>query len=132
MIRHLFALPQREDEYETFAAQVLHFTLLLLIGIALSFVFSVTSPSQLIYIPAIVAIFAGCYYLLHKGHFRLASLIFVSGFWIIITLASFNLNGIRNASISSYAIVIIFSAILFPDRSVVVFTGLSLLSAVIL
>ncbi|MEP6986210.1 MAG: ATP-binding protein [Chloroflexota bacterium] len=132
MIRRWFALPQLEDEYEAFAARVLHYTLLLLICVAASFVFFVSSPSQLIYIPAILAVFGGCYYLLHSGHFRLASLIFVSGMWIVITLASFNINGIRNASISSYAIVIIFSAILFPDRSVVVFTGLSLLSAIIL
>lgn len=132
MMRRWFTLPQLEDEYEAFAARVLHYTLLLLICVAASFVFFVSSPSQLIYIPAILAVFGGCYYLLHSGRFRLASLIFVSGLWIVITLASFNLNGIRNASISSYAIVIIFSAILFPDRSVVVFTALSLLSAVIL
>lgn len=132
MIRHWFALPQLEDEYETFAARVLHYTLLFLMGVALSFVFFVTSSSQLIYIPAILAVFGVCYFLLHNRRFRLASLIFVSGLWIVITLASFNINGIRNASISSYAIVIIFSAILLPDRSVVVFTALSLLSAIIL
>ncbi len=132
MIRHWFALPQLEDEYETFAARVLHYTLLFLMGVALSFVFFVTSSSQLIYIPAILAVFGVCYFLLHNRRFRLASLIFVSGLWIVITLASFNINGIRNASISSYAIVIIFSAILLADRSVVVFTALSLLSAIIL
>ncbi len=132
MIRQWFALPQLQDEYETFAARVLHYTLLLLICIALSFVFFASSPSQLIFIPVIVGIFGGCYYLLHTRHFRLASLIFVSGLWIVITIASFEINGIRNSSISSYAIVIIFSAILFPNREVIVFTGISILSAVIL
>ncbi len=132
MFRHWLARPQLEDEYETFAARVLHYTLLLLMGVALSFVFFVSSPSQLIFIPVILAIFAGCYTLLHSRHFRLASLIFVSGLWIVITIAAFEINGIRNASISSYAIVIIFSAILFPDREVVVFTVISVVSAIIL
>jgi len=132
MIKRWFALPQLKGEYETFAARVLHYTLFLLMGVALSFVFFATSLSQLIYIPAILAVFGACYFLLHSGRFGLASLLFVSGLWIVITLASFNINGIRNASISSYAIVIIFSAILLPDRSVIVFTALSLLSAVIL
>ncbi len=132
MIKRWFALPQLEGEYETFAARVLHYTLLLLMGVAISFVFFAASLSQLIYIPAILIVFGACYFLLHSGRFVLASLLFVSGLWIVITLASFNINGIRNASISSYAIVIIFSAILLPDRSVIIFTALSLLSAVIL
>ncbi len=132
MFRHWLARPQLDDEYETFAARVLHYTLLLLMGVALSFVFFASSPSQLIFIPVILAVFAGCYMLLHTRHFRLASLIFVSGLWIVITIASFAINGIRNASISSYAIVIIFSAILFPDREVVVFTIISIVSSIIL
>src|SRR5215207_5531175 len=120
-MRHWFALPQREDEYETFAARVLHYTLLLLLCVTLLFPFFVSSPLQLIFIPTILGVFGGCYTLLHTGRFRLASLIFVSGLWLVITLASFSINGIRNASISSYAIVIIFSAVLFSDRAVVVF-----------
>lgn len=132
MMRQWFVLPQRENEYETFAAHVLHYTLLVLLCVALSFVFFVSSPSQLIYIPVLVAILGGCYYLLHSGRFRLASLIFTGGLWLVITVASFNINGIRNASISSYAIVIIFSAILFSDRAVVIYTAISLLTSIIL
>jgi len=132
MIRHWFALPQLEDEYATFAARVLHYTLLVLMCVAFLFVFFATSASQLIYIPIILMVFGVCYWLLHTKRFRLASLIFLGGLWSVITLASFSLNGIRNASISSYAIVIIFSAILFSDRAVVIFTGISVASAVIL
>src|SRR5690606_10259951 len=54
------------------------------------------------------------------------------GLWLVITLASFSINGIRNASISSYTIVIIFSAILIGNRAVVVFTVISILSASVL
>jgi PAS domain S-box-containing protein len=132
MIRHWFARPQLEDEYATFAARVLHYTLLTLMCVTILFVFFVTSVSQLIYIPVILAVFGGCYVLLHRHRFRLASLIFTGGVWLVVTLASFSINGILNASISAYAIVIIFSAILFTDRSVVVFTVMSVVSAIIL
>src|SRR5688572_11796395 len=132
MMRYWFSPPQREDEYETFAARVLHYTLILLLAAALVFALFASSPAQLIFIPVIIAVFGSCYVLLHNGRFRLASLIFVSGFWIVITLASFSINGIRNASLSSYAIVIIFSAVLLSSRAAVVFAVISILSAITL
>ena len=124
--------PQQEAEYETFAARVLHYTLLLLLCAALLFVPFASGTVQLIFIPVILSVLGVAYGLLHNGRFRLASLIFLTGLWLVITFASFSLNGVRNASISSYAIVIIYSAVLFTNRAVVVFTGASLLSVLIL
>lgn len=132
MIKRWFAPPVMRDEYDTFAARVLHYTLLLLICISLSFVFFATSVQQLILIPAVVAVFGCSYVLLHRGRFWFASIIFVSGLWLVITFASFTVNGIRNASVSAYTIVIIFSAVLFPNREVVIFTVMSILSVIIL
>src|SRR5690606_27910986 len=126
-----FVPPQREAEYEPFAARVLHYTLLLLICAALVFIPFASGPVQLIFIPVLLGVLGVAYGLLHNGRFRLASLIFLSGFWAVITLASFSLNGIRNASISSYAIVIIYSAILVSNRAVVMFTGASILSSLV-
>jgi two-component system phosphate regulon sensor histidine kinase PhoR len=131
-MRNWFAVPLRDNEYETFAARVLHYTLLLLFCVALLFVFFTSSLSQLIFIPVMLGILGGCYYLLHTGRFRLSSLIFLIGFWLVITIASFSINGIRNASISSYAIVITYSAILLNNRAVTMFTGMSILAAAIL
>ncbi len=131
-MQHWFALPQSDDEYLQFSARVLHYTLLILIGIALVFTPFASSPSQLLFIPILVLLLGGCYYLLHTWRFRLASILFVSGMWLIITIASFSLNGIRNASMSTYAIVIIFAAVLFQFRAVIVFTTLSVASATIL
>src|SRR5690349_5883493 len=116
-MRTWFAPPRRDDEYEAFGAQVLHWTLLLLMAVALLFVFFASSPSQLTFIPVVIAVFGGCYALLHSGRFRLAGLIFLSGLWLVVTIAAFSLNGIRNAGMSAYAIVIIFSAILFTRRA---------------
>ncbi len=126
------AVPHLNNPYETFAARVLHYTLLLLLITTMTFVFFASSPAQLVFIPGVLAVFVFCYGLLHTGHLRLASLIFLSGLWLVITMASFSINGVRNAGISSYAIVIIFSAVLFANRAVMVFTGLSVLAVVIL
>ena len=131
-MRNWLAVPQLDGEYETFAARVLHYTLLLLMCVTVLFAFAASSPTQLIFIPVMLGILGGSYYLLHTGRFQRASLIFLSGLWLVITLASFSINGIRNASISSYTIVIIFSAILIGNRAVVVFTVISILSASVL
>lgn len=131
-MRRWLVPPKRQDDYETFAAGVLYYTLLILLGVALIFALFVTSVSQLIFIPAMIGVLASGLYLLRRGRLRLASVIFVGGFWLVITLASFSINGLRNSSISAYAIVIIFSAVLFYNRAVIVLTGMSILSAVIL
>ncbi|MBC8097876.1 MAG: PAS domain S-box protein [Armatimonadetes bacterium] len=131
-MQHWLRVPHRTDAYEAFGAGVLHYALLVLLCATLLFSLFVSSPVQIIFIPLMLAILGGCYVLLHTGRLRAASTIFVGGFWIIITVASFSINGIRNASVSSYAIVIIFSAILFSNRAVIVITLMSVLAASIL
>ncbi|MEQ8677026.1 MAG: ATP-binding protein [Aggregatilineales bacterium] len=131
-MRRWFAQPQLADEYETFAARVLHYSLLVLMFIALLFIPFASSLVQLVFFPALLVVLGYCYYLLHSGHIRIASLGFVSGLWLIVTVAAFSINGILNASLTSYAIVITFSALFFSSRTVIIFTGLSVLSAVIL
>ena len=131
-MRRWLAAPQAQNPYETFAAHALHYTLLLLLSVAIIFVFFTSSLSQLIFIPVMVGVVFVCYCLLHIGRLSLASMIFLSGLWLVITIAAFSINGIRNAAISSYAIVIIFSAVLFTNRAVMAFTALSILSVVVL
>lgn len=131
-MRTWFAIPEFDDQYQTFTFRVLHYTLLLLIALVLIFLPFATSPAQLIFIPFILALLVLCYYLLHTHHYHLAGGLFLGGFWTIITFASFSLNGIRNSSYTTYALVIIFAAILFSNRVVVLFTTLSILSGVIL
>ena len=131
-MRQWFSQPHLNDEYETFAARVLHYSLLVLIFIALMFLPFASSIVQLIFVPGLLVILGICYYLLHSGRIRIASMAFVSGLWLVVTIASFSINGILNSSMTSYAIVIIFTALFFSYRAVIVFTGLSVLSAIIL
>lgn len=131
--RRLLAPPiSPDDEYQTFAFRVLHYTLLLLIGIAA--VLSLVSPSatQYIFLPALLLILLFCYFLMRVNRHQMAKVLFLAGLWSVVTIASFSLNGLRNAIISTYAIVIIYSAVLFSERAVILMTGLSVLSLVVL
>jgi PAS domain S-box-containing protein len=120
--------PVYEEEYQTFASRVLHWTLLLFITIMVVALAFITSLEQLIFFPPVFALFGLCYYLLHTHQYRTACWFFLGGLWLVITVAIFSLNGIRNSSFSTYAVVIIFAAILFADREVLIFTVLSILS----
>jgi PAS domain S-box-containing protein len=131
-MRGWFAVPTVDGEYQNFAYRILHYTLLLLIGLAIIFLLFATSVVQLIFIPAVLALLGVCYYLLHSHRFYLARVLFLSGLWLLLTITALTLNGIRNAGVGSFAIIIIFAAILISERAVIVFTGLSILSLVIL
>jgi L-asparagine transporter-like permease len=78
-MRRWLVPPHRDDDYETFAVRVLHYTLLLLIAVALVFLLFVSSAVQVIFIPILILMLGGSYYLLHRGRDRLASSIFLSG-----------------------------------------------------
>lgn len=132
MIRRWFAAPQHEDEYLAFSLWALHYTLLIIIAIILCFALLTTSPAQLIFLPIALLLFGTCYVLLRSNHYQLASALFIGGFWLVITIASLSINGIRNSSLSGYAIVIIYTAILFSSRQVIIVTGLSILSGAVL
>jgi PAS domain S-box-containing protein len=131
-MRKWFAAPQRKNEYENFASRIIHHILLIFLALSATFSIFASSWLQLLFVPILLISFGICYFLLRAGHFRFASIMFLSGLWLIITLASFNINGIRNASISSYAVIIILSAVLLSDRTVITFTVLSIVSVIVL
>lgn len=124
--------PSGADDYQTFSMRVLHYTLLLLMAlVGLATLFS-TSPTQWIFLALFMIVLGLCYALLHTGRFRLASALFLGGLWVVLSLAAFSINGIRNSGISSYAIIIIFSALLFTERATLFFTVISILAALAL
>jgi len=131
-MRSFWTAPKLEDEYQTFGYRVLHYSLLLFIGIAVvSLIFSESSV-QRIFTPTVILLFGASYLLLHTNRYKWASRLFLGGFWSIITLAAFSLNGIRNSGLNAYVVVIIFASILFEARIVILFTVLSLLSGLVL
>jgi hypothetical protein len=52
--------------------------------------------------------------------------------WAVLTVTSLSLNGIFNANLNLYAVLIIFAAVLFSERAVIVTTSLSILGTIIL
>lgn len=132
MLRQWFAPPQQNDEYESFAAQVLHYSILFLTGVGILSVFFVSSTWQLINIPVFLVLMGICYSLLHKGRLYQASLLFVGGLWVILTINAFETTGIGTTLISGYITIIVFSAILFPEREKLLFMGMSIISVIVL
>ncbi|MCA9916032.1 MAG: hypothetical protein KC496_21905, partial [Anaerolineae bacterium] len=124
--------PIVEDEYQSFSLRVLHYTLLLLLTILIIAVPFIQSPLGIVFTLASSLVIVSCYALLHWGFIRIGSVLFLFGLWLILTIAAFSLNGIRNAGVSSYAIVILYTAILFPGRAVIVTTLVSLASLLML
>ncbi len=131
-MKHWLFPPQAEERYDEFAQSVLHYTLLLLLAIVVISLPFVMSPIAATFSLSTLALLLISYILLHTGRAWLANIIFLVGVWVVITVAAVSLNGIRNAGVASYTIVIVYSAILFPGRTVIGFTLLSVLSAGIL
>ena len=120
--------PRGENAYQTFSMRVLHYTLLLLLLLTISFIPFANANTRERFLLMGIILFGVCYGLLHTGRFRAASTLFLVGLWCVITLAAFNTNGVRNSAVSLYAVIIIFSAVLFSGRAVLVFTGLCIVA----
>ncbi len=131
-IRAWLAVPAFDDDFQAFTFRVLHYALLILIAVAAGFPLFATSTAQLIFLPVLLFLLGGCYWLLHTGRQQLASILFLCGLWLIITIASYSINGIRNASFPTYVVIIIFSALLVSSRAVLFATSISIASAVVL
>ncbi len=124
--------PHRADEYETFAAYILHYTLLLLFVLTAVSTLFTTTAIQRAFVPEIFFGIGVCYWLLHTRRLRVASIVFVCSIWVMLTVMAVSINGIRNAGIADYALVIIFSAILLSNRAVIVSMVVSILAVVAL
>ena len=124
-MRHIpswFAPPYWENAYKRYAAKVLHYVLLLFI--ALSAVSIITAPTrdQRLFAPLVLGLFIACYGLLQAKQLEVACILFLSGLWLFITIAAFNTNGVLNAALSSYVVIIILGAIFFNARVVIAIT----------
>lgn len=124
--------PVYADEYLAFSGRILHYTLLLLLALSV-IAFPFTSVTlQRVSVVGVMTLFGLCYVFSKTGRLRIASLIFLIGLWSIITFAAFNLNGVRNSSLVSYVIIIIYSAILLSRWALLTATAASILSVLIL
>lgn len=114
------------DPYDQFVSKALHYTLLLIIAMLLVIIpFQPTIERVQFGILTEVLLLA-CFILLHTQRPKAAALGFLIGSWIVLTSAAIMLDGVRNTGISAYTIIIIFSALLFPGRVVILMTLISI------
>jgi PAS domain S-box-containing protein len=124
--------PQIEDEYGNFLYSVFHYTLLLFIAIMLAIIPFAQTPEQFLFMPPVMAVLVIAFYLLQRHRLRLSALLFIGGLWLIVTVAIYMQNGVRNSSIPLYVIIIIYTALVFTTRTVVIVTLACILSVVML
>jgi signal transduction histidine kinase len=131
-LRRLFVAPVFENEEETRVAQILNGFVWSAIGILLAIIiFRIIVWAENGYVPilvltAIVGILAGGQIMIRRGYVRGASMFLVGALWITLTYQAWEADGIRDAAIFAYVIVIIFSSLLLGWRFASVMSGLSI------
>ncbi len=131
-LRRTFAPPIFADEEKTRVASILNSFVWSAISILSAIiVFRVIFWAETGYVPllvllAIVIVLAGGQLMIRHGHVRSASIFLVSALWLVMTYQAWAADGIRDAAIIAYIVVIIFSSLLLGWRFASVVGGLSL------
>lgn len=112
--------PSFADEYECFAAHVLHYSLLLLILflILCELFFSALGFFPLVFIQLVVA-----FVLLRRRRLRWVMYTLLAGLWLTITLVGVTFNGVLNGIMIVYVVLVIFAAIFFQPPAVLLWSA---------
>ena len=130
-LRRLFAPPIFADEEKTRVALILNNFLWSAIGIlSILIIFRVLVWTENGYVPllvllAIVIALVGGQILIRRGHVRGASMFLVGALWAVMTYQAWEADGIRDAALIAYFVVIIFSSLLLGWRFASFVGGLS-------
>jgi PAS domain S-box-containing protein len=120
-LRRLFAPPIFADEEKTRVAQILSGFLWNAIGILSALIivrigWKGNNLATLFVLSGIVLLLAGGQILIRHGHVRGASIFLVTTLWIAMTYQIWRSDGIRDAAVIAYIILIIFSSLLLGWR----------------
>ena len=130
-LHRLFAPPIFADEEKTRVALILNNFIWSAIGILLVLIiFRVIVWNENGYVPllvllSIVVALVGGQILIHRGYVRGASMFLVGALWAAMTYQAWEADGIRDAAVIAYFVVIIFSSLLLGWRFASVVGGLS-------
>ncbi|HEY8377910.1 MAG TPA: hypothetical protein VIK91_15545, partial [Nannocystis sp.] len=125
--------PRGADEEQARIAAVLRPILLISAAVAVvtfavqALVFG-TNPAAAIVYPSIALLSAGLLVLVQRGRLRLAGGIFLGLVWLAVTFGALTQSGLRSSSLGGYTLVIIVAALLFRQRWMVAFIGLSVVA----
>ncbi len=124
-IKHFFAPPVFEDEDKTRVAGLLNtitliiFVILYAVNLVVPFIFD--TPINSLVVSALTALpVLGVFLLSHFGHVRLASHLFVFGFWALDTILIFSSGGLESGIIPGYLAVVVLAGLLLTRRIAVV------------
>jgi PAS domain S-box-containing protein len=130
-LRRLFASPIFADEEKTRVAQILNGFLWSAIGILLILIiFRAVAWAEngyvtLLVLPGIVMILAMGLIMIRWGYIRGASMFLVSALWTALTYQTSQSDGVRDAAVIAYIVIIMFSSLLLGWRFAFVVGGLS-------
>lgn len=130
-LRRFLAPPIFADEEKTRVALVLNSFVWSAIAILLSIIlFRMVAWAENGYVPilvllTVVGVLAGGQILIRRGYVRGASIFLVSALWIVMTYQAWEADGIRDAAVIAYIVVIIFSSLLLGWRFASAVGGLS-------
>jgi len=127
-LKKIFAPPVFDDQDKTETAQYLNAILYLSSFLLILLIFAegtLTSRPSTVYITLIVIMLA-TQIIMRKGQVTLAATIFISLSWIAMTYMAWEADGVRNASLIAYVILILLSSLLRDVRPLIFFTIISI------
>ena len=134
-LKRFMAPPTYDDEVLTSQARLLNVISLSLIGLLIPLYFirlitgaaDVTTENSIILAGAILYLM-GIYALNRFHHLKLGTYALVMGSWLIVTLFSWNADGIIDSSFLAYLIVILMASLLSGWRLAILYVGLTIAS----
>jgi PAS domain S-box-containing protein len=133
-LRRLFASPIFEDEEKTRVASILNNFLWGATGILLAIIiFRAAVWAENGYVPLLILLtvviaLVGGQVMIRRGHVRSTSMVLVAILWLATTYQAWQADGIRDAAVFSYIVVIVLSSLLMGWRFASVMGGLSIIS----
>lgn len=125
--------PTFDDDGRTYGAQLLHW---ILIVFTIAEIFAaplLTRDGQVTpLVWAAILLNVLTLYVLHRRHFRTASVLFISVMWLIVTLSAVSGRGISTASIALYSPLVVLSAVLLAERGAIVITLITIFTLVVI
>ncbi len=134
VLKRFLAPPVFDDYAQTYAARLLHWSLIVLtITECLAVGFLVVTRLGLTpTIPLLILLNLVTFYILHLHKLQWASSIFIALMWSIVTFNSFTNRGISSPIVISYVLIIMLSAILLQESGALVITFLSILIVMVM
>jgi signal transduction histidine kinase len=124
--------PHYEDERERLSAAVLHYSLLILIGVSIAYNFGTADYVRSQFSPVLMLTLIGAFVLLHMRRLYLSSFLLIGSFWTLITTALLQVNGIFSGVAPMYTMLVVLSGVFLKPSVVGGVTTLCLVSVLVL